>query len=121
MNGRNRADSQKEYREGTSYLYFLTLDKQLLLGDNRFMAPETLQNIFTTRADVFSLGMTILSTICDIELPKNGDLWLKVSLFEPINKNGCEKIFLVAYRCGIVNLGSRRLTKITIRYASSNL
>lgn len=42
------------------------------------MAPETLQNIFTTRADVFSLGMTILSTICDIELPKNGDLWLKV-------------------------------------------
>jgi len=62
MNGRNRADSQKEYRE----------------GDNRFMAPETLQNIFTTRADVFSLGMTILSTICDIELPKNGDLWLKL-------------------------------------------
>ena len=61
------------------------------------MAPETLQNIFTTRADVFSLGMTILSTICDIELPKNGDLWLKVSLFEPINKNGCEeKIF---YSC----------------------
>ena len=43
------------------------------------MAPETLQNIFTTRADVFSLGMTILSTICDIELPKNGDLWLKVN------------------------------------------
>jgi len=62
MNGRNRADSQKEYRE----------------GDNRFMAPETLQNIFTTRADVFSLGMTILSTICDIELPKNGDLWIKL-------------------------------------------
>ena len=50
----------------------------IFLGDNRFMAPETLQNIFTTRADVFSLGMTILSTICDIELPKNGDLWLKV-------------------------------------------
>lgn len=45
------------------------------------MAPETLQNTFTTRADVFSLGMTILSTICDIELPKNGDLWLKVNFF----------------------------------------
>ena len=78
MNGRNRADSQKEYREGTFYI-FLTLYKYQFLGDNRFMAPETLQNIFTTRADVFSLGMTILSTICDIELPKNGDLWLKVN------------------------------------------
>ena len=42
------------------------------------MAPETLQGVFTTRADVFSLGITILATTCDIELPKNGDLWRKV-------------------------------------------
>jgi membrane-associated tyrosine/threonine-specific cdc2-inhibitory kinase len=71
MNGRNRTDSQKEYRE----------------GDNRYMAPETLQNVFTTRADVFSLGMTILSTICDIELPKNGELWQKMR-----SKNGLSVI-----------------------------
>ena len=47
-------------------------------GDNRYMAPETLQGIFTSRADVFSLGITLLSVVCDIELPKNGDMWHKV-------------------------------------------
>ena len=50
-------------------------------GDNRYMAPETLQGIFTSRADVFSLGITLLSVVCDIELPKNGDMWHKVRLF----------------------------------------
>lgn len=82
------------------------------------MAPETLQNIFTTRADVFSLGMTILSTICDIELPKNGDLWLKVI---STNQNSFLTKYLVANRCGLVNLGNRGFTKTTIRYASSYL
>lgn len=47
-------------------------------GDNRYMAPETLQGVFTSRADVFSLGMTVLCVICDIELPKNGEMWHKV-------------------------------------------
>ena len=51
-------------------------------GDNRYMAPETLQGIFTSRADVFSLGITLLSVVCDIELPKNGDMWHKVRFFQ---------------------------------------
>ena len=52
----------------------------LCLGDNRYLAPELLEirPIITTRADVFSLGMTILAAICDIELPKNGELWQQV-------------------------------------------
>ena len=78
MNGRDRTEAHKEYREGNEHSIFQIIP--MFLGDNRYMAPETLQNVFTTRADVFSLGMTILSTICDIELPKNGDLWQKVKM-----------------------------------------
>lgn len=44
-------------------------------GDCRYIAPETLQNIFTKAADIFSLGITILELASKLELPKNGYLW----------------------------------------------
>ena len=62
-NGFSEPTPKNEYRE----------------GDNRYMAPETLQGVFTSRADIFSLGMTVLCVICDIELPKNGEMWHKVT------------------------------------------
>lgn len=61
-------------------------------GDNRYMAPETLQGVFTSRADVFSLGMTILCVICDIELPKNGEMWHKLRSTNPLAALSVEDI-----------------------------
>ena len=29
----------------------------------------------STKADVFSLGLTILEVACHVDLPKGGDLW----------------------------------------------
>lgn len=44
-------------------------------GDCRYIAPETLDHIFTKAADIFSLGITILELASKCELPKNGYLW----------------------------------------------
>jgi serine/threonine protein kinase len=46
----------------------------------RTLAPEILESNYSTKADVFSLGLTVLAAICDIELPKNGELWHKVRI-----------------------------------------
>lgn len=61
-------------------------------GDNRYMAPETLQGVFTSRADVFSLGMTVLCVICDIELPKNGEMWHKLRSTSPLDALSSEDV-----------------------------
>ncbi|XP_031565715.1 membrane-associated tyrosine- and threonine-specific cdc2-inhibitory kinase-like [Actinia tenebrosa] len=44
-------------------------------GDPKYLAPELMQGSFTKAADIFSLGISILETACDIELPKGGDAW----------------------------------------------
>jgi membrane-associated tyrosine/threonine-specific cdc2-inhibitory kinase len=44
-------------------------------GDSRYLAPEVMQGIVTTKADVFSLGLTMLEISCHVDLPKGGSLW----------------------------------------------
>lgn len=44
-------------------------------GDCRYIAPETLERVFTKAADIFSLGITIFELSSKLELPKNGFLW----------------------------------------------
>jgi len=34
-----------------------------------------MQGVVTTKADVFSLGLTILEIACHVDLPKGGSLW----------------------------------------------
>ncbi|CAG5112863.1 Oidioi.mRNA.OKI2018_I69.chr2.g7033.t1.cds [Oikopleura dioica] len=63
-------------------------NRDLTEGDNRTLAPELLNNEYTTKADVFSLGITVLGAICDIELPKNGDLWQKFRSGDPFSDWG---------------------------------
>ncbi|XP_069783216.1 membrane-associated tyrosine- and threonine-specific cdc2-inhibitory kinase isoform X2 [Narcine bancroftii] len=47
-------------------------------GDPRYMAPELLDGVYGTAADVFSLGMTILEICCNLELPQSGEGWQKL-------------------------------------------
>jgi membrane-associated tyrosine/threonine-specific cdc2-inhibitory kinase len=44
-------------------------------GDSRYLAPEVMQGVVTTKADVFSLGLTVLEIACHVDLPKGGELW----------------------------------------------
>ncbi|XP_060028507.1 membrane-associated tyrosine- and threonine-specific cdc2-inhibitory kinase isoform X2 [Erinaceus europaeus] len=44
-------------------------------GDPRYMAPELLQGVYGTAADVFSLGLTMLEVACNMELPRGGEGW----------------------------------------------
>lgn len=44
-------------------------------GDSRYLAPEVMQGKITTKADVFSLGLTLLEVVCSVDLPKGGELW----------------------------------------------
>ncbi|CAG7833977.1 unnamed protein product [Allacma fusca] len=44
-------------------------------GDSRYLAPEVMQGYVSTKADVFSLGLTILEVACHVDLPKGGELW----------------------------------------------
>jgi len=57
-------------------------------GDNRTLAPELLEGNYSVKADVFSLGLTVLAAICDIELPKNGELWHKFRNGDPFSNWG---------------------------------
>jgi serine/threonine protein kinase len=53
-------------------------------GDSVFMAPELLQTIIppakriTTKADIFSLGASLLEITLGINLPHNGVMWQKL-------------------------------------------
>ena len=47
-------------------------------GDNMYMAPELLRRVFSKPADIFSLGLTILELITNLDLPKQGILWHKL-------------------------------------------
>ena len=50
-------------------------------GDSIYMAPELLQNNInksdkiSTKADIFSLGATLLELASGMNLPKNGIIW----------------------------------------------
>jgi len=44
-------------------------------GDNKYMAPELLIGIFTSKADIFSLGIAMLEVACNLELPTGGLSW----------------------------------------------
>ena len=44
-------------------------------GDNKYMAPELLVKTFGKPADIFSLGITLLELLTNIELPSGGQLW----------------------------------------------
>jgi len=59
-------------------------------GDSRYLAPEVMQGVVTTKADVFSLGLTILEIACHVDLPKGGTLWHQLrngELPEPSNRS----------------------------------
>ncbi|KAH6914326.1 other/WEE protein kinase [Coprinopsis sp. MPI-PUGE-AT-0042] len=44
-------------------------------GDKLYLAPEVLQGVYSSAADVFSFGMTILETATNIVVPDQGDSW----------------------------------------------
>lgn len=47
-------------------------------GDSRYVAPELMQFKFTKAADIFSVGITTLELACNMDLPKNGPLWVEL-------------------------------------------
>lgn len=53
-------------------------------GDSVYMAPELLQNNIpltekiSTKADIFSLGVSILEMASGLNLPKNGEMWQRL-------------------------------------------
>ena len=47
-------------------------------GDRTYIAPEILSNIYTTSADVFSIGLIILEIIAGVNLPPNGIFWHQI-------------------------------------------
>lgn len=44
-------------------------------GDPRYMAPELLRGEYSSSADIFSLGVSILEVACNMEVPKGGEGW----------------------------------------------
>eukprot|EP01112_Ceratiomyxa_fruticulosa_P010024 TRINITY_DN2632_c0_g2_i4.p1 TRINITY_DN2632_c0_g2~~TRINITY_DN2632_c0_g2_i4.p1 ORF type:complete len:475 (+),score=107.85 TRINITY_DN2632_c0_g2_i4:833-2257(+) len=44
-------------------------------GDRLYMAPELLEDKFSSKADIFSLGITIFEMATGYSLPPNGQLW----------------------------------------------
>lgn len=44
-------------------------------GDKLYLAPEVLQGVYSSAADVFSFGMTILETATNIVVPDQGESW----------------------------------------------
>lgn len=44
-------------------------------GDAKYLAPEVLNNEFTSAADIFSLGISILELAGNVSLPNQGLVW----------------------------------------------
>lgn len=44
-------------------------------GDPKYLAKDLLHSDFSKAADIFSLGITMLEMIFDLDLPSNGDAW----------------------------------------------
>ena len=52
-----------------------------LEGDSNYISPELFYKdvgIITHKIDIFSLGLSILELLTEIELPKNGPIWQKI-------------------------------------------
>ena len=68
-----------------------------LEGDSIYISPELFYKdvgIITHKIDIFSLGLSILELLTEIELPKNGAIWQKMRNHE-IPKEFLEKIPLI--------------------------
>ena len=68
-----------------------------LEGDSIYISPELFYKdvgIITHKIDIFSLGLSILELLTEIELPKNGVIWQKMRNQE-IPKEFLEKIPLI--------------------------
>jgi membrane-associated tyrosine/threonine-specific cdc2-inhibitory kinase len=48
---------------------------EALEGDSCYVAPELLEGRFSMAADIFSLGISLLELVCDLELPSDGPSW----------------------------------------------
>ena len=44
-------------------------------GDPKYLALEVLSEVYTTAADIFSLGATLLDCVTSIDLPRSGHWW----------------------------------------------
>ena len=66
-------------------------------GDSNYISPELFYKdvgIITHKIDVFSLGLSILEILTEIELPKNGPAWQKMRNHE-LPKDFLDKIPLI--------------------------
>ena len=69
----------------------------LIEGDSIYLSPELFYKdigIITHKTDIFSLGLSILELLTDIELPKNGPIWQDIRNNE-IPKEFLDKIPLI--------------------------
>ena len=65
-----------------------------LEGDSMFISPELFykeKDIITNKIDIFSLGLSILQILTDVQLPKNGLIW-KLIRTEGIPKEFLDQI-----------------------------
>lgn len=47
----------------------------IIEGDSKYLAPELLSGKISKKADIFSLGISILEIACDLDLPSQGETW----------------------------------------------
>ena len=47
----------------------------LTMENSGYMADKLLKGRFSTAADIFSLGISLLELACDLELPSGGEGW----------------------------------------------
>ena len=55
------------------FVHFRLLDASE--GDSGYIADELLKGRFSTAADIFSLGISLLELACDLELSSGGEGW----------------------------------------------
>ena len=57
------------------YFHVISGFQDAVEGDSRYLARELMQGQFSTAADIFSLGISLLELACDLELPSGGPTW----------------------------------------------
>ena len=62
-------------KSSLDHFYFIQNLFDAVEGDSKYLAPEVLSGYFSKKADIFSLGITLLELACDLDLPANGTLW----------------------------------------------
>lgn len=84
-------------------------------GDSKYLAPEVLSGKFSMKADIFSLGITLLELACDLDLPANGKLWHELrqgSLPSSIKRR---KLFILSYSLPAVDENPQRSLTIDFK------